>query len=305
MDIFDLVEQGKVKRLLQVRNKIVFPGAIVHVTQRAAGKEPLFIEENDYLEMLHLIKEKSAKFLLEIFAFVLMPNHLHLLLRVKETNLAEATQSLFGGYAVFFNKKYERKGHLFCGPYGAALCFDESYLLAASLYIHINPVAAGLTDNPVNYKWSSCRLFIGSIRRKSFLKPNTILELLDNDVNRAFLKYRELLEQGIRLKLSSIFEDKAALEKFRINSLRYLSAFLRNGKEDNILDDMELDKRIEELRNKKRARTPQELKAKRFLIEQLIARGYTISDIATKLNVTRQSVYWCLNLTNASSVFVK
>ncbi len=66
----------------------------------------------------------------------------HLLLSPEEDNLYDAMRDLFSRYAMKFNRKYERKGHLFGGPYRQAVCLDDSYLLAASVYIHPNPVKA-------------------------------------------------------------------------------------------------------------------------------------------------------------------
>ena len=82
------------------------------VTQRAAGKEPLFLENSDYLFMLGLLKEIADKYSLRIYAFCLMPNHAHLLFSPQEDNLYDAMRDLFSIYAKKFNWKYERKGHL-------------------------------------------------------------------------------------------------------------------------------------------------------------------------------------------------
>ena len=138
---------------------------VSHITQRAAGKEPLFLENWDYLFMLGLLKEIANNYALRIYAFCLMQNHIHLLLSPEEENLYDAMRDLFSRYAMKFNRKYERKGHLFAGPYRQAVCLDESYLLAASLYIHLNPVRAGVVLEPQSYRWSSCRLYVDYIMR--------------------------------------------------------------------------------------------------------------------------------------------
>jgi len=82
------------------------------VTQRAAGKEPSFLEDGDYLTMLRLMKEITQNYSLKMFAFCLMPNHVHLLFSPSEANLYDAMRDLFSIYAMRFNRKYERKGHL-------------------------------------------------------------------------------------------------------------------------------------------------------------------------------------------------
>ena len=119
--------------------KIIEAGGVYHLTQRAPGRELLFIEEADYMRFLKLLKEASQKFELDIFSFALLPNHLHILLKIKGRNLAEAMKYLFQSYAQGFNKKYKRKGHVFCGVYRAVLCKTDAQLLVTSLYIHLNP----------------------------------------------------------------------------------------------------------------------------------------------------------------------
>ena len=140
MDLQDVIAQCGVQRVFRARYKVDEPGFVSHITQRAAGGEPLFVEENDYLTMLGLLKESSQKFQICYYALCLMPNHIHILLDPQERNLAEAMQSIFSRYAARFNRKYERRGHLFGGPYRQSICLDNTYLLTASVYIHLNPV---------------------------------------------------------------------------------------------------------------------------------------------------------------------
>jgi REP element-mobilizing transposase RayT len=173
--IINALESGKVKRFFRVRQKINAPGIISHITQRASGAERLFHEEDDCLEMLARLKRVSQTHELEFMAFVLMPNHVHLLLSQKKENLHKAMRELFLGYSRRYNKKYERKGHLFGGRYRQAVCFDEAYFLAVSLYIHLNPVRAGLVVQPTDYRWSSCRLYTEAPVTQSFVSPQEFL----------------------------------------------------------------------------------------------------------------------------------
>ena len=121
----DLIEKVNIRRFFRATRKLTVPGLVSHITQRAAGKEPLFIEDADYLYML---------------------------LSPTQENLYDAMRDLFSRYAMRFNRKYERKGHLFGGPYRQAVCFDNGYLLAASLYIHLNPVRASIVADPLDYR---------------------------------------------------------------------------------------------------------------------------------------------------------
>jgi putative transposase len=288
VNIIDLIEQGKVKRYFRARNKPCFEGAIGHITQRASGKEPLFLEESDYLYMLHLVKETRDKFKLSIHSFVLMSNHIHLLVTFKKANMAISMKNLFERYAKYFNKKYSRKGHLFCGAFRCALCFDESYLLAASLYIHFNPTRAKLAENPVDYRWSSCALFLRETSKSSFIDYESIFILLDSDISIARIKYGNLLEQLKLKKISDILELPKGLE--------YLTQILKENdkkwiKEHGLLGDYDLEQQIEELKREGRLYSPQARQSRIFLIEQLKARGFNISEIAKRLNVTRQIIH--------------
>jgi len=166
MDLEDLIRSGKIKRFFRATRKLNVPQLVLHVTQRAAGKEPLFLEDADYLYLVWLLKEISTSHHLKIYAFCLMPNHLHLLFSTEEPNLYDAMRDLFARYATRFNRKYGRRGHLFGGPYRQAICLDDSYLIAASLYLHLNPVRANLADDPQVYRWSSCRLYCDSRAKK-------------------------------------------------------------------------------------------------------------------------------------------
>jgi len=177
MDPIDLIKQGKITRYFRATRKLNAPNIVSHITQRAAGKESLFLEDNDYLFMLGLLKESVQNYSLNMYGFCLMPNHVHLLFSTTEDNLYATMQNLFSKYAMRFNQKYERKGHLFGGPYRQAVCLDDSYLLAASLYIHMNPVKAGLVSEPISYRWSSYRLYCDEDAPKSFIDPDFILGL--------------------------------------------------------------------------------------------------------------------------------
>lgn len=304
MDVLDLVKDGNVKRIFRARNKIVFPGAFCHITQRAVGSEPLFLEEGDYLYMLHLIKGKSKEFNFKVFAFVLMPNHIHILIQIADENLSEAMKNIFELYAMYFNNKYERKGHLFCGAYRCAICLDDSYLLASSLYIHLNPARARLVNESHEYRWSSCNLYLNSIKKKTFLNYGFILSILDGDIKSSCEIYKSLLNELQKEKANDTLENVKALELFRGNFLNIIDKKFHEAKlktflkEFNFISDKKLDIKIKELLSKGKLRKPQDIAARKFLIEQLTGRGFTKQEIAEKLNISIFSIYRTLNAKN-------
>ncbi|MBW1717675.1 MAG: transposase [Deltaproteobacteria bacterium] len=300
MDILDLIGQGQVKRYFRATRKLCTPNLVSHITQRAAGKEPLFLEDADYLFMLGLIKEISHQFSLQMYAFCLMQNHIHLLLRPREDNLYDAMRNLFSRYAMKFNRKYERRGHLFGGPYRQSVCMDDRYLLAASLYIHLNPVKAGLAKSPEAYRWSSCRLYYKDNAPKSFVDPDFILSLLSGDKSNRKVQYRLLLKKGREVEVDRVLEKKDAIERFQSKLAAIFPALFRHVDKKRqiaitsgieIPEMAELEKAIKSLRKGNLHSKPESRKAKKYLVEQLMARGYKREEIAERLGISRKTIY--------------
>jgi putative transposase len=296
MTIMDQLDNGSIKRFFRARRKLNAPGVISHITQRASGADLLFHEEDDFLEMLARLKQVSQTQKLEIIAFVLMPNHLHLLLRQSEANLYEAMRELFSRYAQRHNKKYERKGHLFGGPYRQAVCLDEAYALTVSLYIHLNPVRAGLVHQPKYYRWSSCRLFTESEMGESFVSPRRILELLSHNYLKAQHIYGEMLEAGRKLKMGEVIEDQRAVHDLQWGLAKIIPSILKLTSSTKVTPrlhwaEAEIQERIAAITEGKPFAMPKEREAKKYLVEQLISRGFTRKEIADKAGLSRKTIY--------------
>ena len=301
MDFRDLSALGGRQRVFRARAKVNEPGFISHITQRTAGKEPLFLEDGDYLTMLGFFKEVAERFELQILALCLMPNHVHVLLQPSQRNLSEAMQAVFSRYAKQFNRKYERRGHLFGGPYRQAVCLDNTYLLTASVYIHLNPVRAGLVHQAASYRWSSCRLYCQRAEHgaESFVDPEPVLSVIDPDMGQARQEYSRLVQSGSDLQPENAFEQEGAIEKFcnRLASV-FPNLFARIGRKKSLQDEsgqelMELTTLEQELEafRQQNAKGPETRQARRYLVEQLLARGYKKTQIAERLGVSRQTVY--------------
>jgi putative transposase len=300
MDPIDIIAQKKIKRFFRAKHKLIHPNIVSHITQRAAGKEPSFLEDDDYLFMLSLLKEISEKYALEMLSFCLMPNHIHLLLKTREKNLDQAMQNLFSRYAARFNRKYERKGHLFGGPYRQAVCLDYAYLIAVSVYIHLNPVRSKLSENPLEYRWSSVSLYCNQDAPAAFVNPDFVLRLLSEDIFESKAIYLNTLNKAIELDSGLVLEEKDAIEKFRSGLIKMFPNLFRlaNKKKplvkisgQDIVSLEELEKQSELVRKEADINKPQTRKARKFLIEQLVSRGYKHSEIADKLAISPKTIY--------------
>jgi REP element-mobilizing transposase RayT len=136
------------------RPRIFLPGLLYHVIVRGNQRRTTFRSDDDYKAYLDRLAIYRAKFSLRIYAYCLMPNHVHLLVESGITPLGKFMQGLQQSYTQYFNRRYRKVGHLFQGRYKAIICDKEKYLLALVRYIHLNPVRAGLSKRPERYGYS-------------------------------------------------------------------------------------------------------------------------------------------------------
>lgn len=132
------------------------PGYPQHIIQRGNNRNNVFARPADYRFYLDKLKQACEKFSCRLHAYVLMTNHVHMLMTPEmECGISKAMQSLGGNYAQYFNWRYERTGTLWEGRYKASVIDTDRYLLTCHRYIEMNPVRAGMVDHPGDYRWSS------------------------------------------------------------------------------------------------------------------------------------------------------
>ena len=140
------------------RPRIHLDGVPLHIVQRGHNREPCFFAEDDYRSYLHWLGEALAEADCALHAYVLMTNHVHLLLTPKK---AEAVPrliiSLGRRYVQYVNRSYRRTGTLWDSRYKSSVVQAETYLLACQRYIELNPVRAAMVEEPAHYRWTSYR----------------------------------------------------------------------------------------------------------------------------------------------------
>lgn len=140
------------------RLRSVLPAVPLHIIQRGNNRGPCFGCEADYLVYLTLLREYAAAVGCQVHAYVLMTNHVHLLMSADARNGPSMLMQRLGQhYVQYFNRRYERTGTLWEGRFRSCLVDNERYLLICHRYIEMNPVRAGMVDDPGNYLWSSYR----------------------------------------------------------------------------------------------------------------------------------------------------
>ena len=175
-------------------------GVLQHVIVRGVERRDIFLDDQDrqsFVERLATLLEQMG---MECLAWVLMSNHVHLLLRPTQNNLGQFMRRLLTGHAVTFNLRHRRNGHLFQNRYKSIICEEEPYLLELVRYIHLNPLRAGLVANVGElrrYPWSGHAVLMG-VRVFSGQKVGEVLLYFSRRQKPAREKYEAFVADGVQ-----------------------------------------------------------------------------------------------------------
>ena len=172
-----------------------------HVIQRGNNRQVCFADEQDFAAYAGWLKGYSKKYQVDIHAWVLMTNHVHLLCTPRGQNaVSHMMQSLGRHYVRYFNFSYKRTGTLWEGRFKSCLVQEETYLIQLYRYIELNPVRAGMVEQPSDYVWSSYP--INALGKVSELcTPHAVYLALGKDANERQASYRELFKHHVDGKL--------------------------------------------------------------------------------------------------------
>jgi len=132
---------------------------------RGNQKQITFIEEEDFAKYLDLLRHYKREYGFKLYGYCLMPNHVHLILEVKNgIDLSKIMQGLNQAYTLWFNKKYEKVGHLWQGRYKSMVIQKNKYMLDCLEYVELNPVRANISKSPFDYPWSSWKARLGYMK---------------------------------------------------------------------------------------------------------------------------------------------
>ena len=211
-------------------------GIPFHVIQRGHNRAPCFRADCDRLHYLGELRRQASSHGVAIHAYVLMTNHVHLLMTAADADgIPRLMKRLGERYVHYFNRALRRTGTLWEGRYRSCLVDTEGYLLACHRYIELNPVRAGIVARPADYRWSSYRAnALGEV--DALLSPHPIMEILGSEPAERRAGYRDLfrdalseqmLDQirrstngGFALGTEKFQEDMAAKLKRRMVPLR-------------------------------------------------------------------------------------
>jgi len=187
--------------------RIDAPGLVHHVYTRGIDKCRIFLDDGDRDFFLRRLGDLVVDTGNPIYAFALLPNHFHLLIRHEKAPLATFMQRLLTSYAIYYNKKQGRNGHLFQNRYKSIPCGDEVHFAELLRYIHLNPVRAGLCSflELTSFRYCGHGCLTGN-KKLSWLNTEIPLSLFGDSPKQARIAYRKFVEAG----LSSVGETLSA-----------------------------------------------------------------------------------------------
>ncbi|MDD2491542.1 MAG: transposase [Lutispora sp.] len=257
------------------RPRILSSTGIYHVMMRGINKGDLFADDRDREKFLEIIEVTSSLGEYDIYAYCLMTNHIHLLIKETGDPIDRTMKRIGVSYSQHFNKRYERVGHVFQDRFRSETVENERYLLGCIRYIHNNPVKAGIIKQPEYYGWSSYSDYIGKGKfTRGITNTSLILGIFSDNAEKAVQAFREF----------SMKEDEKDI-------------FIDYNDEDGNVKKEALQKRVNGIVSmhglsiKELAECEDRLKRDRVLKELKSIKGASIRQLADILSIGKNIIY--------------
>jgi len=249
--------------------RIQIEGAIYHVISKGVSGKNIFLDSESRNYFLKVLGGLSIDLDVDIYSYVLMSNHYHLLFKTNKGNISEFMHKLNTSYSHYFNYRYMQNGHLFNDRFKAFLIKNDQYFIAALRYIALNPVVAQISKNPESYEWSAFKYLFGK-GIPPWLKINEALALA------GFRKddFVSILKESREGLLSEV-------EEFEENSI------VKTEKSEMLIKTILFEIGSLDLPNNKILRD--------CLIFYLKERGFKATDIAKNLAMSREGIIYVAN----------
>ncbi|MEO1885777.1 MAG: transposase [Methyloprofundus sp.] len=271
--------------------RIELAGGLYHVTSRGNRRENIYDNDEDRKEWLTILEKVCARFNWRCHAYCLMDNHYHFVIETAEGNLSKGMRQLNGVYTQFFNRQYNRVGHVFQGRYKAILVEKETYLLELSRYVVLNPVRAKMVGQAEDWPWSSYQAMLGKVEPYPWLEINWILGQFSDDRLKAVERYINFVREGVGLP--PVWTDLK--QQIYIGSDQFIESMLKKvGQGEKGVDDVPLMQRrlvpktIEEYREQSNSRN-ESIRA------AFSSGGYTMKQIGSYFGLHYTSVSRIIN----------
>ncbi|SNS43309.1 REP element-mobilizing transposase RayT [Anaerovirgula multivorans] len=270
------------------RPRIEFKGGVYHVIQRGNNREYIFDKKEDKEYLLKLIGEYKEVMNFELYGFVLMGNHYHMVLKTLDSPLQDIMHRINNKYSKYYNHKNKRTGHVFENRYKGILVKDDKYLLSLLRYVHQNPLRAKMCKELKDYPWSSDPYYRKN-KGRDIVDIEFILNIFSKNRQQAIKAYVKFMDMG-QMEESSAFEKVVAIGENQETVIsKALEAPARKGL-DEILYEATKDKSIYE-DIKKGSRKRNLTTYKQTYIQQALAANYTMKEIGESITISEVAIF--------------
>lgn len=178
--------------------RVEIQGGLYHIMTRGNNRQVIFGSDEDYLKMLSLLAEQKGKLPFYLYAYCLMPNHLHLLVERRDDSISRVMHRVLTGYSRYHNRRYDKVGHVVQGRYKAILCQSDQYLAELVRYIHLNPVRAKMVPRAERYVYSSHRAYVG-LEELDLVDTEPVLRYFGATKRLALQRFQLFVRAGMKL----------------------------------------------------------------------------------------------------------
>ncbi len=176
--------------------RIEIGGGLYHIISRGNNRKKIFRSHDDYLKFTRILEQQKTKLPFYLYAYCLMPNHVHLLIERRDDPVSRIMQRVLTTYSQYHNRKYKKVGHLFQDRYKALLCQTDRYLGELVRYIHLNPVRARMVKRPEHFEYSGHRAYLG-LDRTGLVDTEPVLRHFGATKKRAVEAYTRFVDSSL------------------------------------------------------------------------------------------------------------
>ncbi len=219
--------------------------SVYHIIFRGNDRQDIFYDEQDRYVFLNKLKENKKKFNYSVYAYCLMDNHIHIVIKIKDNFLSKSMQILETGYSIYLNKKLKRSGHLFENRFFSKKIEDLNYFILVCKYVHRNPEKANM-EKTEKYKWSSFEYYVN--KEEGFVDKNILMHYFNNNL-KEFKDYMLKNDDKEQIYNLAEFELKSKLSEEELANIIKIKFNLKNASDVSLLNKETKDRIIASLKN--------------------------------------------------------
>lgn len=267
--------------------RVHYEDAIYHVIARGNNRERVFEAGDAKSKYLEILADYKERYGFRLYAYVMMDSHVHILLQINKTPLAKIMQGIQQRFTQYYNRQYNRSGHVFEQRYKAYLCEEESYLMTLISYIHQNPLRAEMSEG-IDYRWSSHQAYLRG--NSGLIDCDFLLDAMGSTRDQAITQYQQLMGV-IAQKPECIIERPVEKEVAKSNEETKIENEPAESTWEQLVDRIATEEQVDRAQLLGKCRIHQVVAARRRLIcEAIEGKIMTRAQLARVLKIDAANI---------------